>query len=275
MTGTRDAAGTDDPDEPPAGMRIRLLHVEDDPEFADLTREFLSRVAPLIDYETVTSISAARDHHGWGDHDAIVCDYDLPDGTGIDLLKTIRMDQPELPVILFTGKGSEEVASEAISAGVTDYLQKGTGREQYEVLANRVRNAVDRHRVTRQLERSVAALDSASEGIGIIGDDGEYLYVNPAYADIYDAAPGDLVGNHWTVLYPDEEVNRFENEILPALTASGHWSGTARAQCVNGTTILEKLSLTHTADGGHVCIIRDTERRPDPGNPDDPGDPVE
>ena len=44
-------------------------------------------------------------------------------------------------MILFTGKGSEEIASEAVSAGVTDSLQKQSGTEQYEVLVNRIRNA--------------------------------------------------------------------------------------------------------------------------------------
>jgi hypothetical protein len=45
--------------------------------------------------------------------------------------------------VLFTGKGSETVASEAISAGVTDYLQKGTGTDQFVILANRIENAVE------------------------------------------------------------------------------------------------------------------------------------
>lgn len=43
---------------------------------------------------------------------------------------------------LFTGKGSEEVASEAISAGVSDHLQKESGTDQYAILANRIENLV-------------------------------------------------------------------------------------------------------------------------------------
>ncbi|MFC5366153.1 ATP-binding protein, partial [Salinirubrum litoreum] len=62
-------------------------------------------------------------------------------------------------------KGSEEIAAEAIAAGVTDYLQKGTGTEQYTVLANRIERAVDAYRTERaavrtetDLERREAAL---------------------------------------------------------------------------------------------------------------------
>ncbi|MFW5938625.1 MAG: PAS domain S-box protein, partial [Halanaeroarchaeum sp.] len=56
------------------------------------------------------------------------------------------------PFILFTGKGSEDVASDAIAAGVTDYLQKERGSGQYTVLANRIENAVDQYRTTERAE---------------------------------------------------------------------------------------------------------------------------
>ena len=45
------------------------------------------------------------------------------------------------------------MASKAISAGVTDYLQKEDGATQFEVLANRVRSVVGRYRATRETER--------------------------------------------------------------------------------------------------------------------------
>ena len=64
-------------------------------------------------------------------------------------------DHPDLPFILFTGRGSEEVASEAISAGATDYLQKETGTSQYAVLANRIENAVTRHQARRRSQRKL------------------------------------------------------------------------------------------------------------------------
>jgi DNA-binding NarL/FixJ family response regulator len=69
---------------------------------------------------------------------------------GIELLRTIREERPNLPFVLFTGKGSEEIASEAISAGVTDYLQKRGGTEQFALLANRVANAVEGRRAAKR-----------------------------------------------------------------------------------------------------------------------------
>lgn len=75
--------------------------------------------------------------------DCVVSAHEMPGRNGIEFLELVREEYPDLPFVLFTGKGSEAVASDAISAGVTDYLQKGSGTEQYELLANRIVNAVD------------------------------------------------------------------------------------------------------------------------------------
>ncbi|GAB7008920.1 response regulator [Halorubrum trueperi] len=242
-----------------SNVAIRLLHVEDDAAFADLTATYLHRLDETIEHESVSTVAEARNRFEENAFDAVVCDYDLPDGTGIDFLERVRETDPLFPFVLFTGKGSEEVASEAISAGVTDYLQKGGGSDQYEMLVNRIRNAVDRYRLEQQVERSIAALEAASEPIGILGSSGEYLFANESYASVYGVDPETLVGTHWERFYPDDEVERFTDEILPIVTDEGYWTGEATVDCVGGGQVREQLVLTHTTDGGHVCIIRGAE----------------
>lgn len=125
---------------------IRILHVDDDPALADLTATFLESENEHFDVTLATATSEGLERLAADDFDCIVSDYDMPDRNGIEFLEAVREDDPELPFILFTGKGSEEIASEAVSAGVTDYLQKETGKSQYVILANRIRNAVERYR---------------------------------------------------------------------------------------------------------------------------------
>ena len=247
--------------EPTATMR--LLHVEDDSAFADLTATYLNRIDAPIDHEAARTVAEAGDRFEEEPFDAVVCDYDLPDGSGIDFLERVRDVDPEFPFVLFTGKGSEEVASEAITAGVTDYLQKGGGADQFEMLANRLRNAVERHRLGRQVERSIAALEAASEPIGILGADGTYLFANEAYASVYGTERETLIGTHWKRFYPDDEIDRFTEDILPIVTEEGYWAGEATVDCVDGGRVRERLVLTHTTDGGHVCIVRGAEPIPD------------
>ncbi len=106
---------------------IRVLHVDDDPDFGDLTATVLEREDERFVVETATTATEGLDSMWDRPPDCIVSDYDMPELDGIEFLERVREEYPEMPFILFTGKGSESVASQAISAGVTDYLEKTTG----------------------------------------------------------------------------------------------------------------------------------------------------
>ncbi|MFC6758170.1 MULTISPECIES: response regulator [Haloarcula] len=147
---------------------IRVLHVDDDPDFRELTAELLERENDRITVTTAPGPEAGRERLESAEFDCVVSDFDMPGESGIAFLETVRADYPDLPFILFTGKGSEEVASDAISAGVTDYLQKAIGSEQYELLAKRIATAVDQYRTARELERQNDLFEKA-ESIGNVG----------------------------------------------------------------------------------------------------------
>lgn len=136
-----------------ANNPITVLHVDDDPSFLNLTEEFLEREDSRFVIETAPSADDGLDRIGDQPPDCVVSDYDMPGRNGIEFLQSAREEYPDIPFILFTGKGSESVASEAISAGVTDYLQKKSGAEQYELLANRITNAVEARRAARNATR--------------------------------------------------------------------------------------------------------------------------
>lgn len=129
---------------------ISILHIDDEPDFADMAAAFLKREHDGFDVATETNPMDGLDRLRVESIDCIICDYDMPKMNGIEVLKTVRETNPDLPFILFTGKGSEEVASEALSTGATDYLQKQQGTEQYELLANRILNVVQRYRSEQQ-----------------------------------------------------------------------------------------------------------------------------
>jgi len=151
--GTADGKGVDSRRRvlPPA--QIRVIHVDDEPGFTDLVATFLEREDDRFVVDSATSARDGLDRLESGSYDCVVSDYEMPEMDGIEFLEAVRKEYPDLPFVLFTGKGSEAVASDAISAGVTDYLQKETGTDQYTVLANRITNAVGHLRAERELER--------------------------------------------------------------------------------------------------------------------------
>jgi len=132
---------------------MEVLHVDDEPDFVDLTATFLEREDDQFTVEAVTTVDKALERIDDRRPDCIVSDYNMPGMNGLEFLQAVRKRYPDLPFILFTGKGSEAIASDAISAGVTDYLQKGSGTERYELLANRIRNAVRARREAQRVDR--------------------------------------------------------------------------------------------------------------------------
>jgi CheY-like chemotaxis protein len=143
----------------------RILHVDDDPDLAELTALHLEREADELAVETATSATAGLEQLSDTDFDCIVSDYDMPGKSGIEFLTAVRETYPDIPFILYTGKGSEEIASKAVSAGVTDYLQKETGQSQYVLLANRIRNAIDQYEGRLEAQRKRNRLECQREAI--------------------------------------------------------------------------------------------------------------
>ena len=186
---------------------ISVLHVDDEPAMSDLTATYLERVEDTLAVSTATTVVEALDRLDGGDVDCVVSDYDMPTTNGIEFLQIVREQYADLPFILFTGKGSEEVASEAIAAGVTDYMQKGTGTDQYEVLANRVKNVVERYRARQQFWEALSwyrrLVEQDLTGVFIV-QDGAFVYVNERLADVFGYDQCDLVGESPLAIAADE-----------------------------------------------------------------------
>ncbi|MDX1744428.1 MAG: PAS domain S-box protein [Halobacteriales archaeon] len=185
---------------------IHVLHVEDEPDIAKLTASYLERTDERFTVETAPTAEEGLAALGEAEYDCIVSDFEMPGIDGIEFLEVVRERHADLPFILFTGKGSEEIASDAISAGVTDYLQKGVGTSQYEVLANRIENAVE-HWWTKRSEdeirsRLMAITENSNDVILTIDARSTIEYVNAAVEDLLGYDRDDLVGDSLTRLMP-------------------------------------------------------------------------
>lgn len=246
--------------------------MDDEPAFAEVASTFLGREREAFDVATAHSAQDALDYLESATEtvDCVVSDYQMPGMDGLALLEAVREDDPDLPFILFTGKGSEEVASDAISAGVTDYLQKQSGTSQYAVLANRIENAVDGYRAEQQAARSFQAMETAREGIGLLDDAGYFIYVNDAYASIVGYEKHELIGQHWERLYPDDAVDMVYDEILPNVPLEGRWTGQTEYIRKDGERILVDHGLAYTEDDTMICLIFDVtpETAPPTGDHD-------
>jgi len=239
---------------------IRVLHVDDEPGFAEVASEFLEREDGKLVVETATSAEYGIEHIADNAVDCIVSDYDMPGDNGIEFLERVRGIDQELPFILFTGKGSEEIASDAISAGVTDYLQKESATSQYAVLANRIRNAVEQHRTKRAVEASQKRLSLFIEqsplGVLEYDEDFEIVRINERAEEILGYSEAELRGHTWERLVTEDsydDVDSVTDELAEG--AGGYHSIDENVRKDGERIVCEWHNRIVTDDDGDVVAI--------------------
>jgi PAS domain S-box-containing protein len=200
--------------------RTRLLHVDDDRAFLDVTEAFLTRELPSVDVTTVERPAAAIERLQAESFDCVVSDYEMPDLDGLELLSRVRERFPELPFLLYTGKGSESIASRAINAGVTGYLQKG-GPEQHERLANRVQHAIREYHAGLDRERYSAVLQALGYPTYVVDAEGRFAYVDEAFAELTGYDREELVGVEPSLIKTDESVAEANDALRSVVSSSG------------------------------------------------------
>jgi len=174
--------------------RIRVLDVEGDSEAADATVTRLERADGRLTAATATTASEALDRLATEEFDCVVSGYDLPEQNGIELLRTVRETREDLPFILFAGQWREEVASDAMSAGATDYLHKQGGNVQYALLAKRIVDAVERVRLEQTRRQFDAVFDNPVSFMAILDLDGTVRRINETARSFGGVTAAELEG---------------------------------------------------------------------------------
>ena len=118
---------------------ILVLYVDDEPGLLEIGRIFLEQTGEFR-VDTAESAKEALAELEKGQYDAIISDFLMPVIDGISFLKSIRQRDDDIPFILFTGRGREEVVIDAFNNGADFYIQKGGEiKAQFAELMHKVR----------------------------------------------------------------------------------------------------------------------------------------
>jgi DNA-binding NtrC family response regulator len=112
------------PDARSIGTPLRILHLEDDPDFCQLLRDLLAKDGLASDLLVVGDLGALTAALEKTRFDIILADYSLPSCTGIQALEEAARRCPRTPFVIVSGTIGEEVAIEALKHGATDYVLK-------------------------------------------------------------------------------------------------------------------------------------------------------
>jgi len=132
---------------------MNILYVEDDPGLGHLLGKHLRAQNHKV--HVVRSFAEATRTLTNDLPDVMLCDHDLPDGTGLDLMKGVLAKHPELPCIMLTGVGSEALAVSAMKAGARDYVVKDIENNFLSLIPV----TIDRIGKERALERELVVVE--------------------------------------------------------------------------------------------------------------------
>jgi len=130
-------------------------------------------------------------------------------------------------------------------------------------ILNITRDITDRKRADAELRQQSDAMNAAIDGMAILNEEGEYVYLNKAHIMVYGYERAEeLIGKSWRVLYDSDSLQHFDQEIMPEFSRKGYWSGDVVGMKKDGTKFPQSVSLTAMAHGGLICVVRDiTDRK--------------
>jgi PAS domain S-box-containing protein len=243
---------------------LRLFLVEDDDDIALLIRKSLERAG-----HTVTGCRTAADALivlGHSTFNLVLLDQRLPDMAGLDLLQTLNREGITTPVLMVTGYGDEQLATQVLRAGALDYLVKDPALTFLAELPKRVSESVTRHRLQQLNRLLIAALESARDGIMITDLQGTLLHVNQALEQLTGYTRQELLGQTPRLLKSGLHAQELYAGLWQTILNRNSWQGELVNRRKDGTLFDTSLTVSPIVDGRgalthFVGIYRDISDR--------------
>ena len=109
--------------QPELGKSIHILHVDDEPCILVVSKQILE-LEGNFRVDSVSSVKEAEEKLSLQKYDAIISDYEMPGKNGLQFLKELREEPNDIPFIIFTGKGREDVVIQALNLGAGPLCQQ-------------------------------------------------------------------------------------------------------------------------------------------------------
>lgn len=196
---------------------IDLMVVDDEKDILELSEIALNRYSDNLNIETTTNPDEVLESVDNNDVDAILSDYNMPAMTGVELLENVRRIDEDLPFILYTGEGSEEIAEESINADVTDYFSKEAGLDHYQFILNSVEKSVEKYRDMERAEILSILVENSNHPIVVTDIDSNILYVNKALEEVSGYSEKELIGENPNIMSSGEHSEEEFEKMYKAL----------------------------------------------------------
>jgi PAS domain S-box-containing protein len=188
---------------------IRILHVDDDAEFLAVAKQCLEEQSQF-QVDTALSATEALKKLNCSKYDAVVSDYQMPETNGLEFLRELRQQENDIPFVLFTCEGKEEIAIQALNSGVYRYVEKnGAAEVTYEELKRSICDAVRGQRAEELLRQAESRLRIITENMQdlllLLDENFEIKYVSSSYKSVLGYEPNEVIGKKaYDFVHPDD-----------------------------------------------------------------------
>ncbi|PKP52628.1 MAG: hypothetical protein CVT92_07805 [Bacteroidetes bacterium HGW-Bacteroidetes-1] len=207
--------------------KIRILHIDDNTHDRQLVKDVLRKEKDLFELTEADSREKFEKLLSEHDFDVILSDFNILGFDGLQVLEVVKKMKPDLPVIIVTGTGSEEIAIQAMKMGAADYVIKTVNHilglaHTITIVLDHKRLLEDKKKTQEELIRTNASLDSIIENIPnmlFIKEAAELRYVrfNRAGEELLGYSNTELVGKNDYDFFPKEQADFFikkDREVL-------------------------------------------------------------
>ena len=239
---------------------ISVLLVDDEPALLDLTRLFLEQ-DQKIRVTTCSSAIDALDILMSGQFDAIISDYEMPGINGIEFLQRFRQSGDQTPFCIFTGRGREHVAIDALNSGADFYLQKGGDpKSQFAELKNVIWQSVKRRQAELALAESEEnyrfLADYSLNAMMVLDLSGTILLANWMAVKMAELdSPAAMIGRNTSEFIAPESQQRAIEDISKVLAGESRFEGRYRLQTITGKKVWVRSIGTKIEYQGKPALI--------------------
>jgi len=146
----------------------------------------------------------------------IITDYLLPGMNGIEFLEALSQKDRDIPVIMITGQGDENVAVRAMKLGAVDYLVKSG--DFFTLLPTVIEKVVRKNRLEQSLLKSEKRFqdmaENTSDWIWEMNAQGKYIYSNPVVKDIIGYSYDEVIGRYFYDFFSSENKELLKARIF-------------------------------------------------------------
>jgi PAS domain S-box-containing protein len=236
-----------------------ILHVDDDLSFLEVSKQIIQDMNSVFNVEFALSVDEALSKLRKNCYNIIVSDYDMPDRSGLDFLKAVKKNGWEIPFILFTGKGREEVAIQALNLGADGYYNKqGAPETVYGELVHGILTVHEKWRIKQALEESEkrysALMEQATDAIILHDIAGQIIDVNQQVCKKLGYKKGELKGLNISCI-DDNATDANRGKFWPKVVAGETLTFESVNRRKDGTTFPVEVSLGPINIGGQTLIM--------------------